>query len=223
MSQQTSHACRLYVVSPPDLDLVIFQATMISALDAGDVAAFQLQTNNMDETTIMRCCKALMPIAHERDVAFILSGHVEIARRMGCDGIHLKKYNRTILDEARAKLGSNAMIGVSCYSSKHDAMVAAENGADYISFAPFFQRRTPFVDPDIDARLTENLAPVSLIEDWAEISQTPVVASGGLKLDNVRQIVDAGADFACVSAAVWEHPQGADKAVRAFNDILTQK
>ena len=223
MPQQHANACRLYVVSPPNLDLVIFQATMISALDAGDVAAFQLQTNNMDDTTIMRCCEALMPIAHDRDVAFILSGHVEIARRMICDGVHLKKSNRTTIQEARSKLGPNAMIGVSCYNSKHEAMVAAENGADYVSFAPLYERRSPFCDPEIDTSITESIAPMSLIEDCAEISQTPVVGSGGIKLDNVEQVVKAGADFACVGTAIWEHPQGADKAVRAFNDILTQR
>jgi len=208
---------RLYIISPPKLDPVTFAPTMVKALDAGDVAAFQLRLEGASDIDILRCCEFLMPIAHERDVAFIINDRADLAKRIKCDGIHLGAQDLDI-KQARQLLGVDTIIGASCHDSKHLAMIAAEKGADYVSFGPFYQSRTPFYPPE--QYNPAKMVNPDLISLWQEIAEIPCVAAGGIKPDGCPDLVEAGADFICASTSIWEYPFGAAKAVRAFNDNI---
>lgn len=211
--------CRLYVITPPALDPLIFSSTMARALDAGDVAAFQLRLAKTDTDGWLRAIDILMPVAHERDVAFIVNDRADLAKKMDTDGVHLGMQDMNVKD-ARQMLGPDKIIGASCIDSKHMAMTAAERGASYVSFGPFYQSRSPFYPPSVlDA---QNMVPPDLIRWWSELMEVPCVAAGGIKPANCDELVKAGADFICASTAIWEHPQGAPAAVRAFNDAIAR-
>ena len=200
--------CRLYLITPPVLaDLAAFGHTLTQALDAGDVAALQIRIKDAPDAIVTAVVEALSPIAQARGVAVILNDRPDLAARLGCDGVHIGQEDAPYA-QARKLMGPKAMIGVTCHDSRHLAMEAAEEGADYVAFGAFFPTTTK------DAKFHAEL---EILEMWQEVMQIPCVAIGGITVENCRPLVTAGADFLAVSAGVWAYPEGPAAAVKAFN------
>jgi thiamine-phosphate pyrophosphorylase len=203
----TSATCRLYLITPsalPDLDA--FKRQLEAALGAGDVAALQIRLKDASDAEVGRAVRALLPVAHARDVAVILNDRPDLAKSLGCDGVHVGQDDPSVA-EARRILGPNAMIGATCHDSRHLAMEAAEAGADYVAFGAFFPTTT---------KETSHRPEPEILSIWQESMQTPCVAIGGITPENCRPLVAAGADFLAVSAAVWSGPSNPAEAVAAF-------
>lgn len=204
--------CRLYLITPPALpDLDGFAADLEQALAAGDVAALQVRLKPADDEMVRAAVRRLLPIAHAHGVAVILNDRPDLARELGCDGVHVGDEDPE-LEAARRIMGPNAMIGVTCKDSRHRAMEAAEAGADYVAFGAFFPT---------DTKVTSVHPEPDVLTIWQETMQTPCVAIGGITTANAAELIRAGADFLAVSAGVWRHPRGPAEAVRAFNDLMT--
>ena len=201
-----SSRTRLYLITPPVLAPRAFADRLREALAGGGVASFQLRLDGADEAAWREAAAVLMPICHQADVAFIINDHPQLAAELGADGVHLGPEDMGIR-EAREIVGFDRVIGYSAGDSKHAAFEAGNAGADYVAFGAFFP------SPTKDSGLRANL---SLIEDWAAISEVPCVAIGGLAPENCGPVVRAGADLVAVSSAVWTHPEGPGAAVRAF-------
>jgi thiamine-phosphate pyrophosphorylase len=199
-------------VTPERLDPGPFASVLERALDAGDVAAVQLRLKSASDDEIRRAARALMPRVQRRGVAFILNDRPDLAAELGADGVHVGA-DDTPYAKARALVGPDAIVGVSCYASRHDAMEAAEAGADYVAFGAFFPTRTkePRARADVD-----------LLSWWSELMTVPCVAIGGITPENCAPLVEAGADFLAVVSAVWDHPEGPTTAVRAFEAAIAE-
>lgn len=154
---------------------------------------------------------ALRPLAQRRGVAFILNDRPDLAFETGCDGVHVGQTD-TPYPQARATLGPNSIVGVTCHDSRHLAMEAAEAGADYVAFGAFFPTET---------KEAPTRADLDLLSWWSELMEVPVVAIGGITIENAPPLIAAGADFLAVSAGVWKHPDGPAAAVAAFNGLFT--
>lgn len=204
--------CRLYLITPPALDPDAFGDTLAAALDAGDVASVQLRLKDAADDAILRAGEALLPVAHDRDVAFIVNDRADLARDLGADGVHIGQDDLPY-EAARLAVGDDAIVGVTCHNSRHLAMDAAEKGADYIAFGAFFPTGTK--DP-------KTTADQELLRWWQDFMTVPCVAIGGITVENAKGLVEAGADFLAVVAGVWDHPQGPAAAVKAFNTILDE-
>ena len=203
--------CRLYLITPPVLaDLAAFGHTLTQALDAGDVAALQIRIKDAPDDIVTAVVEALSPIAQARGVAVILNDRPDLAARLGCDGVHIGQEDAPYA-QARKLMGPKAMIGVTCHDSRHLAMEAAEEGADYVAFGAFFPTTTK------DAKFHAEL---EILEMWQEVMQIPCVAIGGITVENCRPLVTAGADFLAVSAGVWAYPEGPAAAVKAFTPAM---
>lgn len=209
-SQAEPAACRLYLVTPPALEPAAFAPLLTEALDAGDVACVQLRLKDCSDDDIRRACDLLRPIAQEREVAFILNDHPRLARETGCDGVHVGQTDTPYRD-ARKILGNDAIVGVTCHDSRHLAMLAGEEGADYVAFGAFFPTAT---------KTAEYQAEPELLRWWSELMEVPCVAIGGITADNCAPLVTAGADFLAVVNAVWGHAQGPAAGVRALNAAI---
>ena len=204
--------CRLYLVTPPALEPAAFAETLKAALDAGDVGALQLRLKDAGDDAIERAIDALLPVAKARGVTFILNDRPDLARAAGCDGVHVGQEDATVR-EARQTIGDNGVVGATCHNSRHLALVAGEQGADYVAFGAFFPTATKEAktqaDPDI-------------LEWWSDIMVLPCVAIGGITVENCPPLVRAGADFLAVVSAIWNHPEGAPAAVKAFNAAIAE-
>lgn len=209
MSEQT---CRLYLITPPALEPAAFADQLSAALDAGDVACVQLRLKEASDDEVRRAIERLMPIAQDRDVAFLVNDRPDLAAEAGADGVHIGE-DDTPYEEARRLVGRDAIVGVSCYNSRHRAMVAAEAGADYVAFGAFFDTTTK--EPKAKAEL-------ELLTWWQELMEVPCVAIGGVTVDNCAGLVRAGADFLAVSNGVWSYDGGPAAAVRDFNAAIAR-
>ena len=199
--------CRLYLITPPKvIDLPAFLAALTEALDAGDVAALQIRLKNVSDAEIERVARAVLPVAQAHEVAVIMNDRPDLAAMLGCDGVHVGQDDLSCA-EARRIVGQTAMVGVTCHDSRHLAMEAAEAGADYVAFGAMFETATK------DAPTRCDLETLTI---WQETMQIPCVAIGGITPENCGPVVQAGADFLAVSAAVWGRPQGPGAAVKAF-------
>ena len=205
-----ARSCRLYLVTPPRIALPAFAENLKAALDGGDVAALQLRLKETSDDEIKRAVAALLPIARARDVTFILNDRPDLAADTGCDGVHIGQEDASYAD-ARAAMGANGIVGVTCHDSRDLAIDAAEAGADYVAFGAYFPTGT---------KQPKTQAGIDLIEWWAEIMVVPCVAIGGITPENCAPLVRAGADFIAAVSAVWDHPQGPAAAVKAFNKAI---
>lgn len=203
--------CRLYLISPPSIDLEKFEETLNLTLKAGDVASFQLRLKDVPDEDIIKAAKILLPVCHKYDVAFILNDDPKLALKIGADGVHLGQGDMSI-KEARALIGDKMVIGATCNSSKHKAMVAGEAGADYIAFGAFFPTTT---------KETTEQADKSLLTWWSSLFELPCVAIGGITVKNAAEIISESADFIAVSSGVWDHPEGPEAAVKEFNRLIS--
>ena len=205
-----SERCRLYLISPPKLDTKSFAETLRRALGAGDVASFQLRLKDVSDDEIRRATEGLLPIVQRAGTAFILNDRPDLAAELRCDGVHVGQEDVPYA-EARAAVGNNAIVGVTCHDSRHLAIDAAEAGADYVAFGAFFPTAT---------KEAKSHAEIELLQWWAEMMVVPVVAIGGITVVNARPLVAAGADFLAVSSGVWDYKDGPAAAVQAFNALM---
>jgi len=201
--------CRLYLISPPRLSAANFLGPLKEALKGGDVASFQLRLKHVSDDEIRRAVDLLRPMIQAHGAAFILNDRPDLAAELGCDGVHIGQEDASYAD-ARAAL-PEGIIGITCHDSRHLAMEAAEAGADYVAFGAFFPTKT---------KEPKTVADTELLRWWSEIMVVPSVAIGGITVANAPALIEAGADFLAVSAGVWEHPNGAQDAVREFNALL---
>ena len=201
--------CRLYLISPPKLSAANFLGPLQEALAGGDVASFQLRLKNVSDDEIRRAVDALRPAVQAAGTAFILNDRPDLAAELGCDGVHVGQDDASYA-EARALL-PKAIVGVTCHDSLHLAMDAGEAGADYVAFGAFF----PTITKEPKTRTDPEI-----LRAWSLATVVPCVAIGGITLDNAPVLIEAGADFLAVCAAVWDHADGPRSAVRGFNSLM---
>jgi thiamine-phosphate pyrophosphorylase len=135
----------------------------------------------------------LLAACRKAGVPLIVNDDVDLALRIGADGVHLGRDDLRPV-EARRRLGSDLIIGVSCYDSVELALRAEAEGADYAAFGRFF------------SSLTKPGAPAARLETLALAKQRvriPLVAIGGVTPDNGRRLLEAGADLLAVVEGVF--------------------
>jgi thiamine-phosphate pyrophosphorylase len=209
---ETRATTRLYLITPPTLDPDQFAKELEEALAGGDVASLQLRLKEADDDTIRRAARILKPIAQGREVAFIMNDRPDLAVELDCDGVHVGEEDAPYA-EARRLLGPDRIVGVTCGSSRHRAITAAEAGADYVAFGAFFPSTT---------KSAKHHADPELIQWWAETMVVPCCAIGGITQQNCGPLVEAGADFLAVIGAIWSHPESPRAAVAEFNEVFAR-
>ena len=105
-------SCRLYLITPPEIELESFASQLEAALDAGDVACLQLRLKEADDDTVRRSGERLLPICKERDVPLLINDRPDLAAKIGADGAHVGADDASYA-EARERLGARGMVGVS--------------------------------------------------------------------------------------------------------------
>ncbi|MHA1113836.1 MAG: thiamine phosphate synthase [Alphaproteobacteria bacterium] len=204
------NTCRLYLITPPSLEPAAFADVLAEALDAGDIDCVQLRLKSADDDAIRRAIDILRPACQDRDVAFLVNDRPDLAADTGCDGVHIGQTDADY-ETARARLGDDAIVGVTCHDSIDLALQAAEAGADYIAFGAFFATNT---------KTPKAQAKIETLDWWSRFMTVPSVAIGGITPENCPPLVTAGADFLAVVSAVWDHPDGPAAAIRAFDTAI---
>jgi thiamine-phosphate pyrophosphorylase len=205
-----SRRARLYLITPPAFELGAFSRALEDALRGGDVACVQLRLKDVSDAEVLRIGAALKPIVQHADAAFILNDRPDLAAKLDADGVHVGQQDARYA-EARALMGRDRIVGVTCHNSRDLAYEAAEGGADYVAFGAFYPTGT---------KEPAHWADAEILEIWQETATTPCVAIGGITVENAEPLVRAGADFIAASAGVWAHADGPRAAVAAFNALF---
>jgi thiamine-phosphate pyrophosphorylase len=177
-------------------------------LEAG-VAALQYRDKTPDATLRLERAVALQRLCRRYNTVFLINDDVELAARIGADGVHVGREDAAY-ERCRATLGPEAIIGISCYNQLDLALLAQNNGADYVAFGSFYPTTT---------KNTGYRADVTLLMSARRSLAVPVVAIGGITPENGAGLVEAGADLLAVVSSVYasDTPQ---QAVAEFNALF---
>jgi thiamine-phosphate pyrophosphorylase len=182
---------RLYAITGeqfhPGRDLIEVMEQAI----LGGVDIIQLRDKTSGKEELLRKARALRELTRRYDVTFIVNDHIEIAMEVDADGIHLGQDDMPML-EARKIVGSK-IIGISTHALQ-EALLAEQQGADYIGVGPVFRTATKVdvVDP----------VSVQYVREVAQTIKIPFVAIGGIKLNNVDEVIEAGATRICAVSEI---------------------
>ena len=184
---------RLYLLTPQIADAAAFAAPLKDALAAADVAAVLLRleaAQGTDERTLINRAKTLAPVVQDAGAALLLDGHADLVARAGADGVHLTGLDE--FEDALERLKPERIVGLGGLASRHECMVAAERGADYVLFG----------QPDAAGRRPPFEATEERVAWWAELFELPCVAYAD-NLDEIAPLVAAGADFVALGDWLW--------------------
>jgi thiamine-phosphate pyrophosphorylase len=202
-------APRLYVITPAVSDPAALAGALGDVLGAADVAAVLLRLEDADERSLISRVKAAAPPVQAKGAALILDGRPGIVAHAGADGAHLA--GPESLRAALSSLKPDFIAGAGRLHSRHDAMVAAEAGADYVMFG---EPDAAGQHPSLDA-VTERVA------WWAEVFEVPCVGYAPA-IDAIDALVAAGADFVAIGDALFEDPRGPKAAAAEAAALLIQ-
>jgi thiamine-phosphate pyrophosphorylase len=202
----------LYAITPDGADSAALIARVRQALEAASpspVAALQYRNKLADAAACRREAAELARLCRACGVKFIVNDDLELALEVGADGVHLGREDGD-LRAARAKMGTR-LVGASCYDSLERARSAVASGADHVAFGSVFASAT---------KPGAVRAPLSLFSR-ARVLGVPLVAIGGITVENAREVIAAGADCLAVISDLFEAPDIAERArayARLFHD-----
>jgi thiamine-phosphate pyrophosphorylase len=199
---------RLYILTPAVSDAAALSGVLAAILGAVDVAAVLLRLPDADERTLINRVKAAAGGVQGAGAALLVDGRPDIVARAGADGAHLA--GPDALQAAVRTLKPNYIAGAGGLRSRHDAMVAAEAGADYVMFG----------EGDAAGHHPSGDAVIDRIAWWAELFEIPCVGYA-TALDHIDALVAAGADFVAVGDALFDDPRGPEAAVAEAAARLT--
>src|SRR3954471_3052786 len=191
---------RLYLVTPPLGDAGAVADDLAAALNATDIAAVLLRFDAGDERATIAQIEALRILIQSNGAALLLDGRSGLVARTQCDGAHLTGIDT--FTAATAALKPSYIAGCGGLTTRHDAMLAGEAGADYVMFG----------EPDRDGRRPGVDAVLERVTWWAETLTIPCVGYAA-SLDEVEALAQAGADFVAIGEALWRGGAGAVEAV----------
>lgn len=185
-------------------------STVLKEAIEGGITLFQFREKGTEALTgdeKVSLAKELQQICRENQIPFIVNDDIGMAIALDADGVHIGQEDEPI-GEARKKVGTNKIIGVSVHSYE-EAITALEGGADYFGIGPVFPTKTKE-----DAKPSNG---TKLIEELRERGLTiPIVGIGGINAENAGSVIQSGADGVSVITAISHAPsvKEAAKALR---------
>lgn len=203
-------APRLYLATPALGDTAEFAALLPPLLAGFDIAALLLRLQDTDERTLTARIKALAGPVQAAGTALLVDGHASLAVRAGADGAHVGGLQE--MEEDASSLKPQRILGVGQLHTRHDAMLAGENGADYLLFG----------EP---AQNGERPSPESIYERlqwWAELFEPPCVGYAAT-LEEAVLFAGSGADFIMVADFVWNDARGPKTALAETQAAIAER
>jgi thiamine-phosphate pyrophosphorylase len=183
----------LYAITPDMADLnTLIQKTQL-AIEGG---AFMVQYRSKihDRDVKMQQCAAILRLCREYKIPCIVNDDVDMCRILEADGVHLGEKDDNIADVRRI-LGEDAIIGSSCYDQLNRAKQAQNEGASYVAFGAMFETLTKPHAPR---------ATLELLREAKSQIQIPVVAIGGITMNNAHDVIETGIDAIAVINSLFE-------------------
>ena len=181
----------IYAITPNKiLDLNAIEQAII----AHKISVLQYRHKTTDVSIKLNEAKQLQQLCLRHNTLFIVNDDINLVQKIKADGVHLGK-DDTSIEVARAKLGSDAIIGVSCYNDIKLAKIAQDKGVNYVAFGALFPSNTKPNAPH---------CPLDIIMQAKQALAIPIVGIGGVDFDNQQQALDAGCDAVAMINALFQ-------------------
>jgi thiamine-phosphate pyrophosphorylase len=204
----------LYAITPDMADTEKLGELVEASLQGG-ASLIQYRNKSASMALCLEQAQVLQELCQTYNTPLIINDHIEICLRLDTDGVHLGIEDIDLhgtLAQARRQLGDR-ILGVSCYNRFELAQQAKKQGADYIAFGACFKSGTKPAAVN---------APLQLISRAHEELGLPVVAIGGITLDNAALAIDAGASSIAVIDALFS-ADGVQLAAQQFTQLFAHR
>jgi len=201
----------LYAITPEDANTGRLARKVQAAL-AGGASLLQYRSKSPDAAARRAQGERLLGLCRRAGVPLIVNDDLELALAIGADGVHLGREDGDVA-AARARLGADRLLGVSCYDRLELAIAAVAAGADHVAFGSAFASPTK---PEAVR------APPELYAQARTRLGVPIVAIGGITPENARLIIEAGADAVAVITALFDAEDIA-AAAAAFRSLFQRR
>jgi len=184
------HRIRLYVLISSNIAKKSVKETARLVIDGG-ADAVQLREKTISDSKFISLAREVRDITTKRGSLLIINDRVHVVRKVNADGIHLGQQDMSAL-EARNIIGDEKIIGVSTHSITQ-ARQAQKDGADYIAIGPIYPTSTKGHEPSVG---------IEIIHEISEAVSIPIIAIGAITLENLDEVLKAGASRIAVCSAI---------------------
>ena len=199
----------LYLVTDRGLSLGRSTREVVEMAVRGGATCVQLREKTASTREFIREALAIKDLLATHQVPLIINDRLDVAMAVDAEGVHLGQKDMA-LEVAQSIAGGRMLIGISV-ESLADAIAATEGGADYLGVSPIY-----------DTPTKTDTAPALGLKGLAEIRRTvktPLVAIGGLNVDNAAEVIRSGADGVAVVSAIVS-AEDPEKAARQLKDVI---
>ena len=194
LKQNKTNKKFVYLISPNKIENKDFYTDLSLVLSSKKVSFFQLRLKNETSKNKLIIGKKIKKICDEHKVKFLVNDDPKLTKKLNADGCHLGQKDINILKAK--KILKNKIIGITCHNSINLAKNAINDGADYLAFGAFYLSKTKKV------KYKANLKLLKLIK---KITNLPIVAIGGIKLNNYKKLLLNKANFLAISGYIWNN------------------
>ncbi len=183
------------------------EAKVFSALKGG-CQIIQYRNKTLSDVDSFRLAEKLKRHCDQFEALFIINDDVALAKKVDADGVHVGQYDHS-LEKVKAEL-PDKIVGVSCYNQLELALDAELQGADYVAFGRFFPSLT---------KPSAEQAEIDLLVEAKQRLTIPIVAIGGITMNNADSLIKAGADSIAVIHGLFQQDD-VEAAARSFSKMF---
>jgi thiamine-phosphate pyrophosphorylase len=208
MKRDLSQALRLYLVTDRSLSMGRSEEEVVRAAAAGGITAVQLRGKDMTSRELWKAGVTLRRLASREGLLFIVNDRLDVAMAVGADGVHLGQEDLPVAEARR--LAPHLIIGATA-GNEDEAREAEVAGADYLGTVAVFPTATKtYPEPPLGLGGLGRLC---------RATRLPVAAMGGVKAENARAVLDAGATGIAVVSAIVSAPDPSEAARRLKMEV----
>jgi thiamine-phosphate pyrophosphorylase len=194
LKQNNTNKKFVYLISPDKIISKVFFTDLAQVLSSKKVSFFQLRLKKETNKNKLAIGKKIKKICKKYKVKFLINDDPRLANKLNADGCHLGQKDMNIL-QAR-KILKKKIIGVTCHNSINLAKIAIKNKADYLAFGAFYSSKTKKIKYKASTKI------LNLVK---KITNTPIVAIGGINLKNYKKLLLNKANFLAISGYIWNN------------------
>ena len=184
----------VYLISPNKIESEDFYTDLELVLSSKKVSFFQLRIKKETNINKLVIGNKIQKICKKYKVKFLINDDPRLAKKLNADGCHLGQKDMSVL-KAR-KILKNKIIGVTCHNSINLAKKAINDGADYLAFGAFYSSKTKIVRHKVG---------IKILKLTKKITTLPIIAIGGIKLNNYKKLLLNKANFLAISDYIWNN------------------
>ena len=184
----------IYLISPNKIKDNNFYSNLTLVLNTKKVSFFQLRLKKETNQNKLIIGKKIQLICKKYKVKFLINDDPLLAKKLNADGCHLGQKDMDLI-KAR-KILKNKIIGITCHNSINLAKKAIVAGADYLAFGAFYSSKT---------KVVKYKASLTILKSVKKLTSLPIIAIGGIKLNNYKKLLLNKANFLAISGYIWNN------------------